>query len=527
MRRARFFLLASIGLLAAQVAAQDWPAVDLGTGVPRNSDRQFSESFATRNEDETALRKRKRDAKERAVYKWQQRIRKDPTDIASYRNLARALQRSERYDEGISVLERALIFHPLDGRTYLELGLCHYEKREYKEAVAAFQRAVFYRPSSRSAWRWLGNSLYASRRFDEAAETFSTILRTGPKNFDTLYWLGRSYQGADRYTEAADALDKAIAQAPDDFEANYWRGMVLLRLNRFREASASLEHADQIKPLEREAKGYLCLAYFGAGEAGKAFKVFPGIVLIVGGGFTAIYLVGLLILGWFSFRAGRAAFPPLWLSLFWIAFMFEGQIALTLMLGAVPATLIAHTALLAVLLPTVPVMLAAVFAFRRPSWGEAFRWPPRFGGKKALAFGALFLFLSFGFNIVFANLTSAHSGQPPVQNTAAFMKDALATYPVLAVLTIVFAVPLAEEILFRGLLFGALGRWLRTGWVILVSSMLFAAIHFDSAFFLPLFFLGLVLGWARAKSGSLGLPLLIHIVNNGLAILALALGAGQ
>lgn len=525
MRRARFFFLSLIGLLAAHVAAQDWPAADLETAVSPNSDRRFSDSFATRDEDESELRDRERAAKERTIYKWQQRIRKNPSNVASYRRLARALRRSERYDEGISVLEQALTFHPLDGQTYLDLGLCHYEKQEYQEAAAAFQRAVFYAPSTTSARRWLGNSLYASGRFEEAAETFSTVLRNGPENFDTLYWLGRSYQGADRPAEAAEAFAKAVALEPEDFEANYWRGMVLLRLNKFKEASASLEQADLIKPLQREGKGYLFAAYLAAGEAGKAFKLFPWIVVIIGGGLTGIYLLCLLILGWFSFRAGRAAFPPLWLSLFWIAVMFEGQIAFTFMLGAVPTTLLAHTAMLAILLPTLPVMLAALFAFRRPSWGEAFRWPLRFGGMKAIALGALFLFLSFGFNLVVTNLTS--SGQRPVQNSAVFLKDALTAYPVLAVLTIVLAVPLAEEILFRGLLFGALTRWLRTGWILVLSSTLFAAIHFDLAFFLPLFFLGMVLGWARIRSRSLGLPLLIHTVNNGLALLALTARAGQ
>ena len=38
---------------------------------------------------------------------------------------------------------------------------------------------------------------------------------------------------------------------------------------------------------------------------------------------------------------------------------------------------------------------------------------------------------------------------------------------------------------------------------------------------IPIFGIGLVLGWARWKTGSLGLPILIHVLNNGCSLLIL------
>jgi membrane protease YdiL (CAAX protease family) len=78
-----------------------------------------------------------------------------------------------------------------------------------------------------------------------------------------------------------------------------------------------------------------------------------------------------------------------------------------------------------------------------------------------------------------------------------------------------------EEILFRGLIYGALERRLRVSGAILVSSLLFALVHLQVVYFIPIFCLGLVLGWARWKANSLGLPILIHVLNNGVALILL------
>ena len=355
----------------------------------------------------------------------------------------------------------------------------------------------------------------------------ATALRKEPHDFDTQYWRGLALNAARRYAEAAQALGEAVALNPNSFEASYWRGLVLMRLSRFREASASLEQAVSLRPSSREAQTYLFGAYLGAGQSGKAFQIFPWVIVIVGGGLTALYLFGLLGLCWFIFRARKAAFPPLTPSLIWIAWMFVGQIAFIFLLGVLPAGFRTNTSLLAVLLPAMLVMLAALFLFQKSSWGEAFRWPLRLGGGKALALAALLLALNFVFNIGYEKIIAANSHQHPVQNTAAFLREALKMNPLLGLFTIGLAVPIAEEIVFRGLIYGALGRWLRPGWVILVSSVLFALTHLDPVFFVPLLFFGAGLGWARWRTGSLGLPILIHAANNCLAVLALKLGAGQ
>jgi uncharacterized protein len=84
--------------------------------------------------------------------------------------------------------------------------------------------------------------------------------------------------------------------------------------------------------------------------------------------------------------------------------------------------------------------------------------------------------------------------------------------------------PLAEEFVFRGYFFGALRNW-RGPWVAAVlTGIVFGAIHAGSApagFLVPLAFFGFVLCLLRWQTGSLWPGIVLHSLNN-----SIALGAG-
>nr|WP_277611316.1 CPBP family intramembrane glutamic endopeptidase [Microbulbifer celer] len=88
----------------------------------------------------------------------------------------------------------------------------------------------------------------------------------------------------------------------------------------------------------------------------------------------------------------------------------------------------------------------------------------------------------------------------------------------LLALIIVFAAPLLEELVFRGYLFRA-WRHSRLGFsgTLLLTSILFALLHAGQYHWIQLsfiFVLALILGVAREKSGSVLLPMLLHLLNN-------------
>jgi uncharacterized protein len=85
------------------------------------------------------------------------------------------------------------------------------------------------------------------------------------------------------------------------------------------------------------------------------------------------------------------------------------------------------------------------------------------------------------------------------------------------------AVPFAEELLFRGVLYPLLRqRW--GVWVaVVLSSILFGLVHGEIAIGLTAFMLGILLASVYEFSGSLWTSILIHAVNNGSKIALLYL----
>ena len=99
------------------------------------------------------------------------------------------------------------------------------------------------------------------------------------------------------------------------------------------------------------------------------------------------------------------------------------------------------------------------------------------------------------------------------------------TFAVIAtVFLVVVAAPITEETLFRGLFFGAL-RSRTPFWVAaVVSGATFGAVHLGAGDFavaglLTLF--GVILAWLYERTGSLGPPIILHMVNNSIAIIPL------
>jgi len=96
---------------------------------------------------------------------------------------------------------------------------------------------------------------------------------------------------------------------------------------------------------------------------------------------------------------------------------------------------------------------------------------------------------------------------------------------ILLIVTAVVTAPLAEEILFRGILLPVLlKRWGACG-AILLSSAVFAALHGNLTAFLPLMAASIAFSAGYAATGSIWTPILMHGIFNA-SSLALLLAAG-
>jgi len=88
---------------------------------------------------------------------------------------------------------------------------------------------------------------------------------------------------------------------------------------------------------------------------------------------------------------------------------------------------------------------------------------------------------------------------------------------ILAFITLVIIAPIAEEILFRGYLYGKLKKFVPVWIAIIVTSLSFGFIHGALNLAVDTFALSIVLCLLRESTGSIWASILLHMAKNGIA----------
>jgi len=150
-------------------------------------------------------------------------------------------------------------------------------------------------------------------------------------------------------------------------------------------------------------------------------------------------------------------------------------------------------------------------------------WAQGFGlwhdGLKAIGWGVLvvglFLPVGWGLQMVSQKLMTHFGLEPSVQLALQALKNSSSAPELIAlgIVTIVLA-PIAEEALFRGVLYPTIKQHGFPRMALWGTSALFAAIHLNVAIFPPLLLLALVLAWLYEKTDNLLAPIAAHAAFN-------------
>ena len=101
-----------------------------------------------------------------------------------------------------------------------------------------------------------------------------------------------------------------------------------------------------------------------------------------------------------------------------------------------------------------------------------------------------------------------------LEENAAMLPDGISLLPMLAV---ALAAPVVEEIFFRGLAYTRLRRGFGVAASMVLSAVMFGLGHGGTIWFFSAAAAGLILAFALERTGSLYIPMVIHLVNNTLA----------
>jgi len=132
--------------------------------------------------------------------------------------------------------------------------------------------------------------------------------------------------------------------------------------------------------------------------------------------------------------------------------------------------------------------------------------------------GGLSLMLNCGEQIITTLLPAA--GNSSSMTDLAF-GQMFSTIP--GILSLVLVAPIAEEIMFRGMVFGTLNKKLAFPVALIMQAVFFGVFHGNIPQGLMTFGLGLLLAWVYLRSGSLFSSMLIHFAFNGTTTLIVLL----
>jgi membrane protease YdiL (CAAX protease family) len=158
-------------------------------------------------------------------------------------------------------------------------------------------------------------------------------------------------------------------------------------------------------------------------------------------------------------------------------------------------------------------------------------WPRREDVIKGVVWGLCMMFLGLvlqaGIQFALSHLLSVERFRALVETNKQFgnesvIKDALKS-PILGVLTIVgggILAPIGEEVFFRGFMFNALKHRFGLWAGVIISGILFALVHGGPLLVLAIIPFGMLLALAYHKTGSLWVPIIMHITNNSIQLIA-------
>jgi len=146
--------------------------------------------------------------------------------------------------------------------------------------------------------------------------------------------------------------------------------------------------------------------------------------------------------------------------------------------------------------------------------------PGKLGIPRSAALVAGFVLLSHGTSLLLAHLRWSETGTlAELGQMVGEMKQAGPPELLLVVTALGLAPALGEELLFRGLIQQTARHWLPAGGAVTVSALAFGLLHLDLAQSSAAFLMGLYLGVAVERSGSLLVAMLAHGLNNTLGVL--------
>jgi tetratricopeptide (TPR) repeat protein len=216
-----------------------------------------------------------RGQREAAVRLYRSVPKRSPLYWSARLATAQALERLERTDEAVRILQEMANERTKRFDALVALGDLYRSKEHFGEAVKAYDRAVARIPKlERRHWSLLyarGIALERSKHWDRAEKDLLKALEFEPNQPYVLNYLGYSWvEQGKNLDRARKMIERAVELRRNDGYITDSLGWVLYRMAKYKEAVPHLERAVSLRPHDPTINDHLGDAYWMVGRHREA-----------------------------------------------------------------------------------------------------------------------------------------------------------------------------------------------------------------------------------------------------------------
>lgn len=179
--------------------------------------------------------------------------------------------RGRRFDEAVSMLDKAISTYPDDARLFAARGLMKRYMGEAAGALADFNSAVLLNPKSDELYILRGMAHYSSGDRDKAMADFDKAISLNPWAFEAYNARGVVYMERTEPDPAIKDFNKAIAINPRNASVYYNRGAAYASKGDSEKAIADFGMAIKLDPRQLSAYSNRASAYLYTRQYDKAW----------------------------------------------------------------------------------------------------------------------------------------------------------------------------------------------------------------------------------------------------------------
>jgi tetratricopeptide (TPR) repeat protein len=151
--------------------------------------------------------------------RYREAVRTAPDQAKAYCELADALTRTGRIEEGRSNYLKTLAIDPNYANAHEGIGWYHVRKHKYALGEAELRRAIELAPIESRHYLDLAQLYKATERFDESMALCEQALKINDQSTAAYHLIADDLRGLERWKEAANMLEHIMQEWPDDAEA--------------------------------------------------------------------------------------------------------------------------------------------------------------------------------------------------------------------------------------------------------------------------------------------------------------------